>query len=297
MDVVIGVNNIPRVGETILANSFEKMPGGKGANQAVAAKRCGSEVYMISKIGKDENGMILKERLIEENINVDYIFEDDYESTGMAFITVNKEGDNSIIVVSGANNKLTEKEIDTAEEVIKKSNIIIAQLETSEEMTLKAFVKAKEFGKVTVLNPAPAKMLDKELLKYIDIIVPNETETEVLTGVKINTIDDAKKASEIFLDSGIKYVIITLGAKGAVIIGEDFTELVPAFKVDAIDTTAAGDSFIGGFSSKLDIKNISKETLINAVEFGNKVSSIAVQRKGAQPSIPYLEEVLKLYKD
>lgn len=252
---------------------------------------------MISKIGKDENGMILKERLIEENINVDYIFEDDYESTGMAFITVNKEGDNSIIVVSGANNKLTEKEIDTAEEVIKKSNIIIAQLETSEEMTLKAFVKAKEFGKVTVLNPALAKMLDKELLKYIDIIVPNETETEVLTGVKINTIDDAKKASEIFLDSGIKYVIITLGAKGAVIIGEDFTELVPAFKVDAIDTTAAGDSFIGGFSSKLDIKNISKETLINAVEFGNKVSSIAVQRKGAQPSIPYLEEVLKLYKD
>lgn len=297
MDLVIGVNNTPRVGETILANSFEKIPGGKGANQAVAAKRCGAEVYMISKIGNDENGVILKDKLIEDNINVDYVFEDDIESTGMAFITVNKEGDNSIIVVSGSNKKLTEKEINIAEEAIKKSNIIIAQLETSEEMTLKAFVKAKDFGKITILNPAPAKKIDKELLKYIDIIIPNETEAEVLTGVKINTVEDAQRASEVFLESGIKYVIITLGAKGAVVIGKDFTELVPAFKVEAIDTTAAGDSFIGGFSSKLDIKNISRETLVNAVVFGNKVSSIAVQRKGAQPSIPYLEEVLKFYKD
>lgn len=214
MDLVIGVNNTPRVGETILANSFEKIPGGKGANQAVAAKRCGAEVYMISKIGNDENGVILKDKLIEDNINVDYVFEDDVESTGMAFITVNKEGDNSIIVVSGSNKKLTEKEINIAEEAIKKSNIIIAQLETSEEMTLKAFVKAKDFGKITILNPAPAKKIDKELLKYIDIIIPNETEAEVLTGVKINTVEDAQKASEVFLESGIKYAIITLGLKG-----------------------------------------------------------------------------------
>ena len=211
MDLVIGVNNTPRVGETILANSFEKIPGGKGANQAVAAKRCGAEVYMISKIGNDENGVILKDKLIEDNINVDYVFEDDVESTGMAFITVNKEGDNSIIVVSGSNKKLTEKEINIAEEAIKKSNIIIAQLETSEEMTLKAFVKAKDFGKITILNPAPAKKIDKELLKYIDIIIPNETEAEVLTGVKINTVEDAKKASEVFLESGIKYAIIKIG--------------------------------------------------------------------------------------
>ena len=295
MDLVVKVNDIPRVGETILSKSFEKIAGGKGANQAVAAKRCGAEVAMIAKIGKDENGEILKGKLKEDNIDVKYVFEDENESTGMAFIMVNESGNNSIIVVAGSNMTSNKEEIEVSLEKIKESDILIAQFETSEEMTLEAFKKAKEFGKVTILNPAPAKKINEELLRVTDIIVPNETEVEVLTGITIEILEEANKAGQVFLEKGVKFVVITLGDKGAVIIGKDFCELVPAYKVNAIDTTAAGDSFIGGLSSKLDYKNINKQTLIEAVNFGNKVSSISVQRKGAQPSNPYLKEIEEIY--
>ena len=295
MDLVVKVNDIPRVGETILSKSFEKIAGGKGANQAVAAKRCGAEVAMIAKIGKDENGEILKDKLKEDNIDVKYVFEDKNESTGMAFIMVNENGNNSIIVVAGSNMTINKEEIEVSLEKIKESDILIAQFETSEEITLEAFKKAKEFGKVTILNPAPAKKINEELLRVTDIIVPNETEVEVLTGITIEILEDANKAGQVFLEKGVKFVVITLGDKGAVIIGKDFCELVPAYKVNAIDTTAAGDSFIGGLSSKLDYKNINKQTLMEAVNFGNKVSSISIQRKGAQPSIPYLKEIEEIY--
>ena len=295
MDLVVKVNDIPRVGETILSKSFEKIAGGKGANQAVAAKRCGAEVAMIAKIGKDENGQILKDKLIEDNIDIKYVFEDKREATGMAIIMVNENGNNSIIVVAGSNMTIDEYEIEASVEKIKEYDILISQFETSEEMTLKAFLKAKELGKITILNPAPAKKINEELLKVTDIIVPNETEAEVLTGIKVETLEDANKAGQAFLEKGVNFVIITLGSKGAAVIGKDFCELVPAYKVNAIDTTAAGDSFIGGLSSKLDFKNINKESLIKAVNFGNKVSSISVQRKGAQPSIPYLKEIEEIY--
>lgn len=295
MDLVMKVKDVPRVGETILSKSFEKISGGKGANQAVAAKRSGAEVYMISKIGKDDNGKILKEKLEEDNINVKYVFEDKNESTGMAMIMVTEKGNNSIIVVAGSNMTISKDEIDDSVEAIKESHILISQFETPEDMTLRAFSKAKELGKVTILNPAPAKKIDKELLKVTDIIIPNETEAELLTGVKVETLEDAKKAGEVFLESGVRFAIITLGSRGAAVIGRDFCELVPAYKVNAIDTTAAGDSFIGGLSSKLDVNNINKETLVKAVNFGNRVSSLAVGRKGAQPSIPYLKEVVEAY--
>ena len=295
MDLVVKVNDIPRVGETILSKSFEKIAGGKGANQAVAAKRCGAEVAMIAKIGKDENGEILKGKLKEDNIDVKYVFEDENESTGMAFIMVNENGNNSIIVVAGSNMTINKEDIEASLEKIEESDILIAQFETSEEMTLEAFKKAKEFGKVTILNPAPAKKINEELLKVTDIIVPNETEAEVLTGITVETLEDANKAGKVFLEKGVKFVVITLGDKGAAVIGKDFCKLVPSYKVNAIDTTAAGDSFIGGLSSKLDFRNINKETLIGAVNFGNKVSSISVQRKGAQPSIPYLKEIEEIY--
>ncbi|MEE0931735.1 MAG: ribokinase [Clostridium sp.] len=295
MDLVVKVNDIPRVGETILSKSFEKIAGGKGANQAIAAKRCGAEVAMIAKIGKDENGEILKDKLKEDNIDVKYVFEDKNESTGMAFIMVNENGNNSIIVVAGSNMTINKEDIEASLEKIEESDILIAQFETSEEMTLEAFKKAKEFGKVTILNPAPAKKINEELLKVTDIIVPNETEAEVLTGITVETLEDANKAGKVFLEKGVKFVVITLGDKGAAVIGKDFCKLVPSYKVNAIDTTAAGDSFIGGLSSKLDFRNINKETLIGAVNFGNKVSSISVQRKGAQPSIPYLKEIEEIY--
>ncbi|MCX0384190.1 ribokinase [Clostridium perfringens] len=296
MDLVLKVKDMPKVGETILSKSFQKIAGGKGANQAVAAKRSGAEVFMISKIGKDENGRELRDKLVEDNIDVKYVFEDRIEPTGMALIMVNDNGNNSIIVNAGSNMTLTKDEIHSAENLIKESDIIISQFETPEDITIEAFKIAKENGKVTILNPAPAKKIKDELLNYTDIIVPNETEAELLTGIEIKDIEDAKKAGEIFLGKGVKFAIITLGEKGAALIGKDFCEIVPAYRVNAIDTTAAGDSFIGGLSSKLDTKNLGRETLSSSIRFGNKVSSIAVQRKGAQPSIPYLKEVLEVYE-
>lgn len=295
MDLVIKVKDMPKVGETILSKSFEKIAGGKGANQAVAAKRCGNEVSMIGKIGLDDNGKALKRLLEDDEIDTSLIFEDEKNPTGMAMITVDENSDNSIIVISGSNMKINESEIEKSREKIKNSDILISQFETPEDMTIKAFNIAKENGKITILNPAPAKEIKKELLKVTDIIIPNETESELLTGIKVNDLDTAKLAGKKLLESGVKFAIITLGEKGAAIINNERAELVKAFKVNAVDTTAAGDSFIGGLSSKLNINDLNFENLIKAVTFGNKVSSIAVQREGAQPSIPTLEEVIKIY--
>lgn len=295
MDLVIKVNEMPKEGETILSKSFEKIAGGKGANQAVAAKRSGNLVSMIGKIGKDDNGEILKGLLEKEGINTNLIFEDDKEPTGMAMITVNNNGNNSIVVISGSNMTLNEEEIEKSKEEIKKSDILISQFETPEDCTLKAFKIAKENNIITILNPAPAKKINDELLKYTDIIIPNETEAEVLTGIKVNDLETAKKASKELLKKGVKFVIITLGEKGAAVISENDGQVVPAFKVKAIDTTAAGDSFIGGLSFKLNTENLSFENLLKAVKFGNKVSSITVQREGAQPSIAKIEEVIEVY--
>lgn len=295
MDLVIKVNEMPKEGETILSESFEKIAGGKGANQAVAARRCGNIVSMIGKIGKDDNGKILKGLLEEDSIDTNLIFEDENEPTGMAVITVNKNGNNSITVISGSNMTLNKDEIEKSKEIIENSDILISQFEVPEEVILEAFKIAKENNKITILNPAPAKKIDEELLKYTDIIIPNETEAELLTGIKVNDLESAKLAANGLLEKGVKFVIVTLGSKGAAVISKEDGQIVEAYKVKAIDTTAAGDSFIGGLSSKLDIENLSFENLLKAVKFANKVSSITVQRKGAQPSIAKLEEVIEIY--
>lgn len=295
MDLVIKVKDMPKEGETILSKSFEKVNGGKGANQAIAAKRCGNEVIIISKIGKDENGKVLKYALENEKINVDFIYEDKINPTGMAMITVNEKGNNSIVVIAGSNMTINEEEINKAKDVIKENDILIAQFENPEEITARAFKFAKESKKVTILNPAPAKEITTDILSYTDIIIPNETEVELLTGIKVHNLESAKLAGSKFLDKGIKFVIITLGSKGAALISKEMAKIIPAYKVKAIDTTAAGDSFIGGLSSKLDINNLSFNALEKAVIFGNKVSSITVQKEGAQPSIGTLEEVIEIY--
>ncbi|NFE96397.1 ribokinase [Clostridium botulinum] len=295
MDLVMKIKDMPKSGETILSKSYEKIPGGKGANQAVAAKRSGADVSMIAKIGKDDYGRTLRDELKNDDINIDYVFEDDSNATGTAMIMVADTGNNSIIVNPGSNMSINENEIDSTFDRIKESDILIAQFETPEEMSLRAFKNAKENEKITILNPAPAKKIKDELLSVTDIIVPNETEAEVLTGVTVENVEDAKKAAKVFMDKGVKFVIITMGSKGAAVIGKDFCELVPAYKVNAIDTTAAGDSFIGGLSTKLNPNEITKENLLMSVKFGNMVSSIAVQREGAQPSIPYKKEVVRVY--
>lgn len=291
MDMVITVASMPKMGETILCDDVKKLPGGKGANQAIAAKRSGAEVYMIAKIGKDENGETLLKGLQNDNINTKYVLRDDNKDTGMAIITVNNDGNNSIIVVPGSNMNISKSEILKAEEAIKDSDIVVTQLETPMDAALEAFKLAKKYNKFTVLNPSPSKILSSELIENTDIIIPNETEAYSITGTEVKDIDGAKEASRFFFDKGVKVVIITLGENGAAIVTRDNAELIPAYKVKAVDTTAAGDSFLGAIVSKINVNDISFENLRRAVEFGNKVSSIVVQRKGAQPSIPYLDEM------
>ncbi|MCY6959157.1 ribokinase [Clostridium brassicae] len=295
MDVVLKVNRMPKVGETIFSTDIKNIPGGKGANQAVACSRLGANVYMISKVGMDGNGQVLVKELLKDNINVDFVFREEKFLTGMAMITVDKEANNSIIVASGANMYIEKSEINKAREAIEKSDIVIAQFETPVEATIQAFKIAKESNKTTILNPAPAKKIDKELLKYTDIIIPNETEAFEITGVEVKDLEDAEKASRVLFKEGVKCVIITLGSKGAAVITKEDSEMVSAFKVEALDTTAAGDSFIGAFASNLSVENLNFDNIRLSVKFGNKVSSIAVQREGAQPSIPYLREIKEIY--
>ena len=294
MDTVLKVQNIVKVGQTITSNSMEKFPGGKGANQAVAARRLGAEVYMIGKVGLDGDGDFLVKQLEKDDINTQFVLRDKKIPTGSAIIMVEDSGDNSIVIVPGTNMQITKEEIKNTKEVIKNCDMVITQFETPYEIALESFKLAKEFGKITILNPAPAKSIDDELLKYTDIIIPNETEAETLTGIKVTDLESAKEVARKFREKGVKWVIITLGSKGATLISENDIEIIPAYKVDAVDTTAAGDSFIGGLSSKLDTNNLNKESLIKAIRFGNKVSSIAVCKEGAQVSIPYLEEVIRL---
>lgn len=298
MDVVLGVKNIPRPGETILANSLKKVPGGKGANQAVAASRLGGNVSMIGKVGKDEYGEYLVKRLRENNINTENIFLDHNNPTGMAVINVSEDGQNSIIVIPGSNMAIQNEEILSVKKLIENSDILIAQFETPIYATIEAFKIAKKNGATTILNPAPAREMPDEILKYTDIIIPNETETYELTKVIVKDLETAKLASKKFIEKGVKYVVVTMGDKGAALVSETCSDFIPAFKVNAVDTTAAGDAFIGALGCKImESKKLDYDVVKDAVLFGNKVSSIVVQRSGAQPSIPYLNEVLEIYKD
>ena len=295
MDIVLKVENMAKIGETIFAKKLTTVPGGKGANQAVASRRMGCEVYMIGKVGLDSNGDLLVNELARYGINTEYIFKDDKETTGTAIINVNDEGNNSIVVVAGANMSINIDEIKQSYSIIKDCDVLISQFETPSEMTIEAFNYAKSQGILTILNPAPAKKVDENLLKCTDIIIPNETEAYDITGILVEDLESAKKSAENFIKMGVHYVIITLGSKGAALITKEKAELIPAIKVNAIDTTAAGDSFIGAVASKLSIKELSYENLRKAIVFGNKVSSLVVQRAGSQPSIPTQKEVIDIY--
>ncbi|MEG2893148.1 MAG: ribokinase, partial [Clostridium sp.] len=287
MDEVVGCHEMPKVGETILADTFKKVPGGKGANQAVAAKRMGCDVYMIGKIGKDSNGEVLLNALKKDNINTEFVFKDENRSTGVAVIFVDSHGSNSIAVVAGSNMGITHDDLSKAKVAIKDSKMLISQFETPIEITIEAFKYAKSVGVTTLLNPAPAREIPDELLEYTDILVPNESEAESLTGIKVIDVETAKNAANKFLNKGAKYVIITLGDKGAAIVTNDCLIQVPAKKVDAVDTTAAGDSFIGGLSRIISCEeSLNMDMLTKAVRFANKVSAIVVTREGAQTSIP-----------
>ncbi|HGZ9002081.1 TPA: ribokinase [Staphylococcus aureus] len=289
VDQFLTVERYAQPGETLHVEEAQKaFGGGKGANQAIATARMQADTTFITKIGTDGVADFILEDFKVAHIDTSYIIKTAEAKTGQAFITVNAEGQNTIYVYGGANMTMTPEDVINAKDAIINADFVVAQLELPIPAIISAFEIAKAHGVTTVLNPAPAKALPNELLSLIDIIVPNETEAELLSGIKVTNEQSMKDNANYFLSIGIKTVLITLGKQGTYFATKNQSQHIEAYKVNAIDTTAAGDTFIGAFVSRL---NKSQDNLADAIDFGNKASSLTVQKHGAQASIPLLEEV------
>ena len=286
MDLVVNVDTMPKPGQTIIGSNFKEVPGGKGANQAVAMARLNGNVSMIGKVGEDGFGQTLINSLKNDKVDTTYI-QTSKGATGVALITVDKNAQNSIVVSPGANFEVKEDDIDNNIEAIKNSDILVLQLETPLNTIKYALNKAKELNKYTILNPAPAVKLDDEIIKNVDLLTPNETELEIISGVSIETEEDIQKAAQIMIEKGVKELIVTLGSKGSLYINKEKSMFKKAYKVEAVDTTAAGDSYTGALAVALSQdKNIE-----DAMDFASKVGALSVLKEGAQSSLPTLEDV------
>jgi ribokinase len=285
-DLVAHTNVTPKPGETVLGAEFYVNAGGKGANQAVGAARLGADVTFCCMTGEDDYGRAANVLLDNEGIDTTYIFSTPDSPSGVAIIIVDSKGENSIVVASGANLKITPDDINKIDN-FKDFDIVLTQLEIPVDTVEHIGYLCKKYGVKFVLNPAPAQKLSPELMSCVDIITPNETEAELITGIRIVSEESAVKAAKAMCGMGIKTVIITLGNKGALVYENDKWEIIPAFKVKAVDTTAAGDIFNGA----LCVGMSEGKTIYEAVRFAQAASSIAVTRKGAQTSAPGREEV------
>jgi ribokinase len=292
MDLVVRVQAFPRPGETIFSDSFEMFPGGKGANQAVACARLGGQTVFIGKLGKDLFGERLIENMRLDGIRLEHLLVHSKKPTGIALIALNAEGQNQIMVVSGSNMALVPADLLRKRAVFKQSSVVLLQLETPLDTVTRAAELARKSGAAVILNPAPGRKLPSELLRLIDYLTPNEIETEILTGHAVRDDESAEVAAKELLSLGVENVIITLGARGALLVNRTTTMLYPGWKVTAIDTTAAGDAFNGALAFSL----ASGRGLEAALPFANAVAAIAVTRMGAQSSMPTLREVKKFLK-
>jgi ribokinase len=284
-DMVVQVDHLPRPGETVLGDRVVITRGGKGANQAIAALRLGAEVTFVARLGCDSFGRECAVAYRDEGLNIDHIIWDDEISSGMALITVDRNGENQITVAQGANAHLNPKDILSAAAAIRNADCLLLQLEIPLETVEAAVELAYQNGVRVILNPAPAQQLPASLLSKVDTLTPNETETGILTGgfSSTHTID---MACSMLIKSGVKNVLITLGARGVLIAGNRAIQ-IPAFKVKAIDTTGAGDAFNGGLTVALARGMILEE----AVRYANAVGALATTRVGAQSSLPTAGEV------
>lgn len=286
-DMVIKTEHLPRPGETVLGGTFFMNPGGKGANQAVAIARLGGTVSFICKTGSDIFGHQSQQLFEEEGIDTSYIFSDSKNPSGVALITVDAHAENCIVVASGANSALFPSDLASAVEAIEQADLILLQLEIPMDTVEYVAEEAYRKGKKVILNPAPAQPLSPSLLQHLSIITPNEMEAEMISGVKITDENSAREAAHVIVGMGVECVIITLGAKGALIYCDGADEFIPALKVKAVDTTAAGDVFNGALTVALS----EERSLAEAVRFACKASAISVTRVGAQSSAPYRIEV------
>ncbi|MDY6820732.1 MAG: ribokinase [Deferribacterota bacterium] len=291
IDLVIRAERLPKLGETLIGESFKIGFGGKGANQAVMASKLKAGVSMVTKLGSDIFGKETLNNFKNFNINTNYVYFAD-ESTGVAPIFVDDKGNNFIVIVPGANWLLKPNDVKIARDLIATSNILICQLEVPLETTLEALKIAKSAGILTLFNPAPARQLPSEIYRYVDIIAPNEVEAELLTGVDINSVEDAKKAAFKLFEKGVKNVLITLGDKGALSLENGNLNIIPAINVKPVDTTGAGDAFIGAFAYRYVIT----KSLEDSVKFANVAAGLSVRKMGTQVSFPTLDEVTSYYR-
>lgn len=289
VDTTMKIKRMPLPGETISTLGKSSAAGGKGANQAVSAARSGAQTFFVGEVGKDSGGEMMLNDLRENGIDVSGIRENAQVGTGSAAILLDEHGQNSILVYGGANQQLSVDDVNAAKKQIMEADFVVAQFETPQAATLRTFELAKENGVTTILNPAPAQKIDPAVLKLTDLIIPNETESQALTGIIITDETSMLMSAAKFAQMGVRNLIITVGAKGAFYCTQDGYNFIPAFKVNAVDTTAAGDTFIGALASQLkpDMSNIEK-----ALVYAQRASSLAVQKMGALPSIPTKQQVI-----
>ncbi|WP_236180723.1 MULTISPECIES: ribokinase [Pseudomonas] len=287
MDLVTRAPRLPRGGETLIGHSFATVSGGKGANQAVAAARLGAQVSMIGCVGNDAYGVQLREALLAEQIDCQSVSVVE-DSSGVALIVVDDNSQNAIVIVAGANGSMTPAVIDRFDAVLQAADVIICQLEIPDATVGHALKRGRELGKMVILNPAPAsRPLPADWFAAIDYLIPNESEAAALSGLPVDSLETAEKAAAHLISLGAGKVIITLGAQGSLFANGTGYQHFPAPQVKAVDTTAAGDTFVGGFAAALAAGKTEDE----AIRFGQVAAALSVTRAGAQPSIPTTSDV------
>lgn len=293
VDLTAWAKNFPMPGETIMGNCFKMGPGGKGSNQAVAAYRAGADVILATKVGKDVFGTLAEEFYQNEGMDTRFVWKTEEKETGTALIMVDEHtGENMILVTTGANSQINANDVNELEEEMKMASYLLVQLETNEDALKWVIDLANKYGVKVILNPAPAHTLSDEILNSLELITPNETEAYLLTGIKVENYEDARRASRVFLEKGVKNVVITLGGKGVYINDGKRDELLDAIPVAVVDTTGAGDAFNGGLVCAL----AEGKDLYEAVRYGNTVGALCVSKKGTAPAMPKKSEIEELYK-
>jgi ribokinase len=294
MDLVVRVPQLPKLGETIAGSGFQMICGGKGANQAVAAARLGTQVAMVGRVGADAFGESLRANLVDSGVNTDYVLIDEGSASGAAMILVrDRDGDNSIVIAPGANGRVSFEDVAGAKRLFEDAKALIMQFEVPLEVVEQSADLARQFGVKVVLNPAPAYSVPINFLRKADYIILNETEAEILSGRSVGDLATARSAGQALVDEGLPVIILTLGENGALLVTQEDVLHVPARKVGVVDTTAAGDAFVAAFTKAI----INGYALMEAVRYAVCAGTIAVTRFGAQTSLPSAEEVWAVYQE
>lgn len=287
MDMVVRAEELPEPGQTVLGSELVTVPGGKGANQAVAAARLGAEVAFIARLGRDDFGRRLRTVLAANEVSDEYLIEDEQAPSGVAVIIVDRRGENLIAVAPGANARLSAEDAAACADAFEGAQALLLQLEVPMPAVERAALEAKRRGAPVILNPAPARELPAGFLSLVDLVTPNAGEAFRLTGVRVRDLDSAREAAETLRNAGVPQVIVTMGAQGAVVADEDGSWHSPGFRVEVVDTTAAGDAFNAGLAVAL----ARGKALRKAVRYASAVAALAVTTVGALPSLPYARAV------